>query len=138
MPDGRHFVPEESPEALADVVTALLAREPLPAMTAPAKIDTFRDMVAKNPENHLAHFGLANEAQKLGLHAEAAEHLRAYLARYDDEGNGWGRLAEALVGVRPHRRGARGVHQQGIEASHRFGHPSMAAEIEERIEELGA
>jgi len=27
IPDGRHFVPEESPEAVADVITRLLARE---------------------------------------------------------------------------------------------------------------
>ena len=100
-----------------------------------SKLDAFRQMVAKNPENHLAHFGLANEAQKAGLHAEAAEHLRAYLARYDDEGNGWGRLGEALVAL-DRRDEARDAFRRGIEASHRFGHPSMASEFEQRIEEL--
>jgi len=94
-------------------------------MSAPSRIDTFREMVRKNPENHLAHFGLANEAQKLGLHAEAAEHLQAYLARHDDEGNAWGRLGEA-----------RDAFRRGVEASRRFGHPSMAAELEERLEEI--
>jgi len=104
-------------------------------MTAPSRIDAFREMVRKNPENHLAHFGLANEAQKLGLHAEAAEHLRAYLDRYDDEGNGWGRLAEALAALGD-TAGAAEALRTGIAASHRFGHVGMANELEARLEEL--
>jgi tetratricopeptide (TPR) repeat protein len=100
-----------------------------------SKIDVFRQMVAKNPENHLAHFGLANEALKLGLAEEAATHLREYLARYDDEGNGWGRLGEALLSL-GRTDDARDAFRRGIEASHRFGHPSMANEFERRLEEI--
>jgi predicted Zn-dependent protease len=103
-------------------------------MTNP-KLDTFRQMVARQPENALARFGLANEAMKSGLHDEAREHLEAYLTRYDDEGNGYGRLAEALVGL-GRTEEARAALARGIEASRRFGHPSMAAEFEARIEEL--
>ena len=33
----------------------------------PSKLETFRAMVAKSPENALARFGLANEAMKSGL-----------------------------------------------------------------------
>ena len=51
----------------------------------PSKLETFRAMVAKNPENALARFGLANEAMKSGLFAEAVEQLEAYHARYDDD-----------------------------------------------------
>lgn len=100
-----------------------------------SRIDVFRDMVAKNPENHLARFGLANEALKLGLHAEAAEQLREYLARHDDEGNGWGRLADALLAL-GRTDEARDAFRRGIEASNRFGHPSMANEFEARLEEI--
>ena len=100
-----------------------------------SRIDVFRDMVAKNPENHPARFGLANEAMKLGLHAEAVEHLEAYLARHDDEGNGWGRLAEALLAL-GRTDAARDALRRGIEASHRFGHPSMASDFEARLEEI--
>ncbi len=100
-----------------------------------AKLETFRQMVARNPGNPLARFGLANEALKAGLHEEARENLVAYLASYEDEGNGYGRLAEALE-----RLGrideARGALRDGIAASHRFGHPGMAAEFEARLEEL--
>jgi len=100
-----------------------------------SRIDVFRDMVAKNPENHLARFGLANEAIKLGLHAEAAEQLRAYLALHEDEGNAWGRLAESLLAL-GRADEARDAFRQGIAASQRFGHPSMAAEFESRLEEI--
>jgi predicted Zn-dependent protease len=99
------------------------------------KLDTFRQMVAKQPDNALARFGLANEALKAGLFEEARENLEAYLARYDDEGNAFGRLAEALAKLgRPDD--ARDALRRGIAASNRFGHPSMAAEFEARIEEL--
>ena len=105
-----------------------------PTMTNP-KLHTFRAMVAKNPDNALARFGLANEALKAGLWDEAIENLQAYLARYDDEGNGWGRLGEALAAV-GRTDEARDALRTGIAASHRFGHPGMASELEARLEEL--
>lgn len=105
-------------------------------MTNP-RLETFRAMVARNPDNVLARFGLANEAMKAGLHDEALEHLRVYLARYDDEGNGWGRLAEALTAL-GRADEARDALRQGIAASQRFGHVGMANELEGRLEELEA
>ena len=104
-------------------------------MTNP-KLDTFREMVRKSPDNALARFGLANEALKEGLWEEAREQLEAYLGLYDDEGNGWGRLAEALEKLGREDE-AREALQKGIAASQRFGHGSMAAELEERLELLG-
>ena len=101
-----------------------------------SRIDTFRNMVAKNPGNALARFGLANEALKEGLWDEAREQLEAYLGMYDDEGNGWGRLAEALEKL-GRTDEARAALEKGIAASHRFGHGGMAAELEERRELLG-
>ena len=60
--------------------------------------------------------------------------LGAYLARFDDEGNGWLRYADVL-----HTLGrlddARAAAQRGIEASRRHGHSGMAAELEARLEE---
>ena len=103
-------------------------------MTNP-KLDTFRAMVRSNPDNVLARFGLANEAMKAGEWEEAREQLEAYLGRHDDEGNGYGRLAEALVRLE-RVDDARDALRRGIEASRRHGYPSMAAEFEERLEEL--
>ena len=92
-------------------------------------------MVAKNPTNVLARFGLANEALKAQLYEEAAEHLRVYLDRHEDEGNGYGRLAEALMKLGRVDE-ARDALRKGIEASHRFGHPGMVEEFEARLDEL--
>jgi tetratricopeptide (TPR) repeat protein len=101
-----------------------------------SRLDSFRAMVAKNPANVLARFGLANEAAKASLWEEAVEHYTVYLAGHDDEGNGWQRMAEALIRL-GRDDAARGALHRGIEASRRFGHTGMAAELEERLEELG-
>ena len=101
------------------------------------RLETMRAMVAKNPNNPLARFGLANEALKAQLYDEAAENLRLYLDAHTDEGNGYGRLAEALVQLGRVDE-ARAALRHGIEASRRFGHPSMANEFEARLEELEA
>ena len=103
-------------------------------MTTP-RLETMRAMVAKNPTNVLARFGLANEALKAQLYDEAAEHLRVYLASHDDEGNAYGRLAEALVKLGRIDE-ARTALRDGIDASQRFGHPGMVNEFEARLEEL--
>ena len=103
-------------------------------MTNP-RLDAFRAMVAKNPGNALARFGLATEALKDGLYEEAAEQLRAYLGMHEDEGNAYGRLADALVRLgRPDE--AKEALRTGIETARRHGHPGMASEFELRLEEL--
>jgi len=94
-----------------------------------------RAMVAKNPSNVLARFGLANEALKAQLYEEAAEHLHVYLDHHDDEGNGFGRLADALVKLGRVEE-ARDALRKGIDASRRFGHPGMVNEFEARLDEL--
>ena len=104
-------------------------------MPAATKLDTFRAMVAKNPDNALARFGLANEALKAGLHQEAADQLERYLALYDDEGNGWQRLAECRIALGREAE-ARDALTRGIAAARRFGHAGLAAELEGRLEEL--
>lgn len=101
-----------------------------------SRLDTFRRMVERSPQNALARFGLANELLKARLYNEAAEHLQQYLAMYDDEGNGYGRYAESLEAL-GRIRDARDALRKGIEASHRFGHPGMAGELSERLEALG-
>ena len=94
-----------------------------------------RAMVQKHPSNALARFGLANEALKAQLYEEAAEHLRVYLDSHQDEGNGYGRLAEALIRIDRFDE-ARAALRDGIEASDRHGHPGMVSEFEARLEEL--
>ncbi len=104
-------------------------------MTAPSRVDALRAMVTKNPDNALARFGLANELLKVGDAGAAAEHYAAYLARYDDEGNGWGRYADALAQL-GRTSEAIDAFQKGIAASLRFGHTGMANELEARLDAL--
>src|SRR2546423_15158946 len=99
------------------------------------RLDSFRAMGAKNPGNGLGGFGLAKETMKEGLFEEAAEQLRAYLGIHEDEGNAYGRLAEALTQLGRVEE-ARAALRDGIDAARRFGHPSMAAEFEGRLEEM--
>lgn len=103
-------------------------------MTSP-KLETFRSMVAKHPDNALARFGLANEALKAELYEEAVENLRAYIGMHEDEGNAYGRLAQALERL-GRRDEARDALHQGIDAAGRFGHPGMVSEFEGRLDEL--
>lgn len=103
-------------------------------MTNP-RLETFRAMVSKSPGNPLARFGLANEALKAGLWEEAAEHLQVYLASYDDEGNGHGRYAEALLALGRKEEAIEAL-QRGIDAARRFGHPGLSAELSDRLDDL--
>ena len=98
------------------------------------RLAAMRAMAAKQPNNALVRFGLANELIKAGLNVEAEAELAAYLSSYDDEGNGWLRYADVL-----HALGrvddARAAAQRGIDASQRYGHSGMAAELEARLED---
>ncbi|MGQ0712795.1 MAG: tetratricopeptide repeat protein [Gemmatimonadaceae bacterium] len=100
-----------------------------------SRLEAFRGMVAKNPTNALAHFGLANEAMKEGQWEEARQHYETYLGMHDDEGNAYGRLAEAYERV-GRNDDARAALERGIAAANRFGHPGMAQELELRLDEL--
>lgn len=100
-----------------------------------SRLDALRAMVARAPGNAVARFGLANELLKASQWAEAAGELRLYLASYDDEGNGFGRLAEACVALGSLDE-ARDALRRGIAAAERCGHPSMAEDLTTRLHEL--
>lgn len=102
-------------------------------MTGSNRLDVFRAMVAKSPANMQARFGLANEAAKAGSLDEALDHYRAYLAAADDEGNAYARVADVLEQL-GRTDEARDALRAGITAARRHGHPSLAAELEERLE----
>ena len=95
------------------------------------RLATMRAMAARQPGNALVRFGLANELLKANLHEEAATELQAYLASYDDEGNGWLRYADTLTALGRHEE-ARAAAAKGIDAATRYGHGSMVQEFEDR------
>ena len=100
-----------------------------------SRLETLRALVAKSPSNPLARFGLAIEEEKEGQLAEARANFEAYLAVYDDEGNGWQRLADVRRRLGD-ADGAKEALRRGMEAAHRFGHPSMVDEMQEQLDEL--
>lgn len=99
------------------------------------RIEALRRMLEKNPDDPRARFGLAAEYEKAGRWHDVVEQLTAYLAVADDESNAWGRLGRALREIGREEE-ARDAYRKGIEAAARHGHPSMAAEFQEAIDEL--
>ena len=99
------------------------------------RIDALRRMVEKKPDDARARFGLAAEYERAGRWEDVVRELEAYLRLADDEGNAWGRLGKALLELGRVDE-ARTAYGRGIDAAGRHGHPSMAAEFEETLEDL--
>lgn len=102
---------------------------------AETRIEVFRKMLTDDPSNTTVRFGLANELLKLERFAEAVDELQAYLSQANDQGNAYGKLAQALE-----RLGrideARAAYQQGIATANKHGHPGMAQEFEMALADL--
>lgn len=102
---------------------------------AEPRIELFRKMLNDDPNNPTVRFGLANELLKHERFEEASDELKTYLSQADDEGNAYGKLAQALE-----RLGrideAREAYQQGIAAANRHGHPGMAQDFEMALADL--
>ena len=94
-----------------------------------------RNLLAKNPGDPRAHFGLAAEYEKLERWHDVVHALQQYLALTEDQGNAWGRLGKALVHA-GRAQEAREAYGTGIQQARKHGHPSMAAEFEQTLEEL--
>lgn len=99
------------------------------------RIEALRKMLEKNPRDTRARFGLAAEYEKAGQWRDVVDQLTAYLAVANDEGNAWGRLGRALREIGRDDE-ARDAYRKGIEAASRHGHPSMAADFQDAIDEL--
>jgi len=99
------------------------------------RIAALQKMLETRPGDPRARFGLALEYERLQQWEEVVHHLREYLASSDDEGNAYGRLARALLHL-DRRDEARDAYRAGIAAANRHGHPTLAMELEEELEEL--
>lgn len=92
-------------------------------------------MAEANPTDPRPRFGLALEYEKQARWEDMAVTLHEYLQLTDDEGNAYGRLAQALRHLGRDDE-AREAYQRGIEAAQRHGHPTMAGEFEDALDEM--
>ncbi|MBA4159697.1 MAG: hypothetical protein H0X65_19805 [Gemmatimonadetes bacterium] len=99
-----------------------------------SRIEALKRMAETRPNDPRAHFGLAVEYEKMGAWQETVDTLRRYLDVAHDEGNAYGRLGHALRMLNRDEE-ARDAFQQGVDAAYRHGHPTMAQEFEEILEE---
>ena len=99
-------------------------------MAANDRITALQRMLERNPADARMLFGLALEYEKAEQWAETADALQRYLDTAQDEGNAWGRLGNALR-MLGRDEDARAAYRRGIEAALAHGHPSMAGEFED-------
>ena len=101
---------------------------------AASRIEIFEQMLAGDPANTAVLFGLAKEYEKAGEETKLIDTLERYLASSDDEGNGYGMLARAYERARQSDK-ARATYQRGIEVAMSHGHPGMAEEYRQILED---
>ena len=97
------------------------------------RVAALERMLQARPDDPRLRFGLALEYVKAGRNQDGVRELRAYLAASEDEGNAWGRLG-ALLREMGNEEEAREAYERGIEAANRHGHPTMAEEFEDILE----
>lgn len=91
-------------------------------------------MLERRPDDARLRFGLALEYLRQERLSEAVEQLEAYLELADDEGNAWGRLGDALRRLGRDDE-AREAYVRGVEVAEAHGHPTMAEEFREILDE---
>jgi Flp pilus assembly protein TadD len=99
------------------------------------RLEYFARLVAEDPSVARARFAYANELIRAERWEDAVTELRAYLDLAEDEGNAWGRLAEALTKLGRVDEAA-DAYLTGIDQSLRHGHTGMASDFEAALEEL--
>lgn len=102
-----------------------------------SRVEALQKMLATRPDDARLRFGLALEFLARGDLADGVRELRTYLAASEDEGNAWGRLGAALRELGRDEE-AQDAYRRGMEAAERHGHPTMAEEFSEILENWDA
>jgi predicted Zn-dependent protease len=103
-----------------------------------ARLDALREMVAVDPSDLMARLLLGRELLSRKEHAEATEHLTAYLAQESpnaDTGAAYGALAEALAAL-GRRQDALTAIAAGILNATTHRHLGLVGSLEEQREAL--
>ena len=104
-------------------------------MSSDGRLAALERMLGNRPDDSRLRFGLALEYLNAGRKEDGIRELRTYLDQTDDEGNGWGRLAAALLDLGREDE-AREAYETGIASALRHGHPTMADEFRELLEDI--
>ena len=99
------------------------------------RIQTLRDLLAKDPRDAMARYMLATDLYKAGQYEEAVDQMESYLKDKQDEGATYRILADAYVRLGKSNE-ARWALRQGIEAARSHHHDGVADELEDRLKEL--
>lgn len=99
------------------------------------RIAYFQDLVAENPDEPRARYGLAVALRQAERWDDAIVQYRAYLDLATDEGAAYGHLAECLTAAGD-VDGAADAYLAGIDAAISHGHNGLAADYETAIEAL--
>jgi len=97
-----------------------------------SRIEVFEQMLAGDPANTAALFGLAKEYEKVGDDHKLIDALERYLASADDEGNAYGMVARAYERTNQSDK-ARDAYARGVDAAMSHGHPGMAEEYRQLL-----
>lgn len=100
------------------------------------RIAWFTDLVAENPDEPRARYGLAVALRQAERWDDAVPQYRAYLDMATDEGAAYGHLAECLAALGD-TDAAADAYLAGIDAALAHGHTGLADDFREALEGLG-
>jgi len=100
------------------------------------RLEALQDLVARNPQDHFARFGLAMEYAKAGGPEQAAEQFRALLTLNPDYWGAYYHLGQVLEALgRPEE--ARAAYEKGVQVTARLGQAHARSELETALDLLG-
>ena len=104
-------------------------------MSDSSRLAALERMLGNRPDDSRLRFGVALEYLKAGRTEDGIRELRRYLDEADDEGNGWGRLGAVLMELDREEEAVE-AYRRGVESADRHGHPTMADEFREILEDM--
>ncbi len=100
------------------------------------RLETLRALLARNPRDKLARYGLAMEYVKAGATEEAVAEFHALIETHPDYAYAYFHAAQALEKAGRIEE-ARATYQAGIEAAVRAGDPHARSELQAALDLLG-
>ena len=101
-----------------------------------SRLEVLKNLVAQNPSDSFARYGLAMELARSGSLEQAVEEYRGLLAVNPDYAAAYYHGGQALTQLGRIDE-ARALYRQGIEATTRIGDSHTRSEIEAALEMLG-